>query len=239
MNDLTTNFPAVNSAVTMSSKEIAHLTGKRHDNVLRDIKDMLAHVHDFKDNSFSSYEENQGFSIEYDEHTKRISGIVLDKDHTLTLLTGYDAKARYKVIKRWQELESGESRQVQEINQAMQRMIDSLPAVVENAITKDPRVAAITAQSAKEVCDQLKVPAKGRGRLVHAVAHKLNAICVDRHEVVAKCPRSHVRLFPSRVVSEWIRGEGKAWVNEYLARDRGDPSQIVIPFPTVRREIEQ
>ena len=97
------------SVQSMSSKEIADLTGKRHANVLRDIKNMISQVHDFKDNSHLNYLEIQGVSVDVDSHTKRISAIHLDKDHTLTLLTGYDAKARFRVIQRWQELEQKEA----------------------------------------------------------------------------------------------------------------------------------
>jgi len=94
-----------NSNLTMTSREIAELTGKRHDHVLRDIKTMLSQVHDLQDNPEMGYEVIQGVTFEFDSHTKRLSTISLDKDHTLTLLTGYDAKARFKVIRRWQELE--------------------------------------------------------------------------------------------------------------------------------------
>ncbi|PQJ96216.1 Rha family transcriptional regulator [Chromatium okenii] len=93
-------------SLSMTSREIAELTGKRHDHVLRDIKTMLSQVHDLQDNPELGYQEIQGVTFEFDNHTKRLSTISLDKDHTLTLLTGYDAKARFKVIRRWQELEA-------------------------------------------------------------------------------------------------------------------------------------
>lgn len=91
---------------SMTSREIADLTGKRHDHVLRDIRAMLAQVYDLQDNPGLGYDEIQGVTFEHNEHTKRVAQVHLDKDHTLTLLTGYDAKARHRVVKRWQELES-------------------------------------------------------------------------------------------------------------------------------------
>lgn len=100
-----TNQIVTHETLAMSSKEIAELTGKSHSNVLRDIRNMLLQVHDLEDNSVLSYQEIQGVTIDHDPHTKRVSEIHLDKDHTLTLLTGYDAKARMKVVQRWQELE--------------------------------------------------------------------------------------------------------------------------------------
>jgi len=101
-----TNMVAFSSSLTMTSREIAELTGKRHDHVLRDIRAMICQVHDLEDNPNPCYLEIQGVTFERDAHTKRVSMISLDKDHTLTLLTGYDAKARFKVMVRWQELES-------------------------------------------------------------------------------------------------------------------------------------
>ena len=92
MNRLT--FPTE----TMTSKEIAELTGKRHDNVLRDIDNILAHI---------SSELSHGLqSSTYTDNGRTYPMYVLDQDTTLLLLTGYDVTARMKVIKRWRELES-------------------------------------------------------------------------------------------------------------------------------------
>lgn len=91
---------------TMTSREIAELTGKEHFHVLRDIRDLLNQVYDLKDNPNLDYQLIQGVSFDVCPQTKRVSMYHLDKDHTITLLIGYDAKARFKVVKRWQELES-------------------------------------------------------------------------------------------------------------------------------------
>jgi phage regulator Rha-like protein len=40
----------ITQALTMTSREIAELTGKRHDNVLRDIKNMITQLYDLQDN---------------------------------------------------------------------------------------------------------------------------------------------------------------------------------------------
>lgn len=95
------NLVHINNGMTMTSREIAELTGKRHANVIRDIRSMLG-----------SLEQSSNLSSAYKSSTYIASTgqsypqYELDKDLTLTLLTGYDSSARYKVVKRWQELES-------------------------------------------------------------------------------------------------------------------------------------
>lgn len=85
-------------AVTMSSREIAELTGKRHDNVKTDIEKMLNElgedVLNFQGIYFDSMNRKQ---VEY----------LLDRRHVECLLTGYNAMLRMKVIDRMHEIESG------------------------------------------------------------------------------------------------------------------------------------
>ena len=83
----------------MSSREIAGLTGKRHPDVKRDIINML---HDL-------IEDVSSFAHTYKDSMKRDqTEYLLDRDHTDCLLTGYSAKARMLIIKRWKELEAGQ-----------------------------------------------------------------------------------------------------------------------------------
>ncbi|MFV7440799.1 Rha family transcriptional regulator [Pseudomonas vlassakiae] len=81
----------------MSSVEIADLTGKLHKNVLADIRAMLA------DLELSSAD----FSAQYKDSTGRsLPCFQLDREMTDTLLTGYSAKMRLAVVRRWRELEA-------------------------------------------------------------------------------------------------------------------------------------
>ncbi|MGF6694780.1 phage antirepressor YoqD-like protein [Metapseudomonas resinovorans] len=90
-------FPfSQNVARTMSSTEIANLTGKAHKNVLADIRSMFAEL------EIDSAE----FSAQYKDSTGRaLPCFHLDRELTDTLLTGYSAKMRRAVIHRWHELE--------------------------------------------------------------------------------------------------------------------------------------
>ncbi len=91
MNALTLNIQ------TMSSREIAELTGKRHDNVMVDIRNM------FESLKIQSTE----FSGDYkDDKGRTYPCFNLPKRETLILVSGYSVELRAKIIDRWQELET-------------------------------------------------------------------------------------------------------------------------------------
>lgn len=94
MSDLT----IASSSLTMSSREIAELTGKRHDHVMRDIRAMLVELHGEGDvPKFGDVylggngEERPCFN--------------LPKRESLILVSGYNVQMRAAIIDRWQELE--------------------------------------------------------------------------------------------------------------------------------------
>jgi phage regulator Rha-like protein len=95
------NLPAVlaATAITMSSREIAALTGKQHAHVMRDIRVMLEELYGegCQSKFGSTYLDDQG---------KERACFELDRDHTMTLITGYNATLRITIIRRWQELEA-------------------------------------------------------------------------------------------------------------------------------------
>ncbi len=101
----TNSIAATESTVTtMTSREIAELTGKRHDHVLRDIRNMVEQL---------SADPNLGWhckSITYeDAQGKPRDMYVLDKNTTIVLISGYDVVLRMRIVNRWQELESQQS----------------------------------------------------------------------------------------------------------------------------------
>ncbi|MBL8355664.1 MAG: phage antirepressor KilAC domain-containing protein [Delftia acidovorans] len=92
---------AISAAVlTMSSREIAELTGRDHGNVMRDIRTLLD---DLQASDLKPVCETTTYA---GANGQRYPQYELDRDTCLTLLLGYDAVARMKVVKRWQELES-------------------------------------------------------------------------------------------------------------------------------------
>jgi hypothetical protein len=90
------NAVSNNTEKTMSSREIAELTGKSHKNVTRDISVMCDDLE--IDCSGLSRDYIAGNGQVYREFN-------LNRELTDCLLTGYSAKMRMAVIKRWYELE--------------------------------------------------------------------------------------------------------------------------------------
>lgn len=79
---------------TMSSREIAELTGKTHKNILADIRKQNKELQ----------------SAEISAHYKDSKGrtqveLMLNKENTLILVSGYNVHMRAAVIRRWQQLE--------------------------------------------------------------------------------------------------------------------------------------
>jgi len=81
----------------MDSREIAQLTGKRHDHVLRDIDAMLP----------TTNPAGPNFGASYKDSTRRtLKCYQLPYRETMILVSGYSAELRAAVIDRWMELEA-------------------------------------------------------------------------------------------------------------------------------------
>lgn len=94
MNDL------ILSKETMSSLQIAEITGKLHKHVMRDIRNLLEQGVSQSNFGLSSYEQEQP-----NGGTKKVSMYRLTKKGCLILASGYNAVLREKIIDRWAELE--------------------------------------------------------------------------------------------------------------------------------------
>lgn len=86
-----------NQVLTMSSRDIADLTGKRHDHVLRDTRNMLDEIQ--SPQNWGDYQDDRGRSQPM---------LLLSKEESLCLVAGYNVKLRMAIIKRWQELEDNQ-----------------------------------------------------------------------------------------------------------------------------------
>lgn len=92
MKDLNTEV-----TVTMTSREIAELTGKRHFDVMKDIERMYEQLKEDVEGCAQNFVHPQN-GQHYQEYC-------LDREHTECLITGYSAELRMKVIRRVRELE--------------------------------------------------------------------------------------------------------------------------------------
>ncbi|MEG3113437.1 phage antirepressor KilAC domain-containing protein [Pantoea sp. T14] len=88
--------PVNDQALTMTSHEIAEVTGKRHPDVKRDIETMMEQLQE---------DVSKFARIYLDTMNRKQTEYVLDREHTECLVTGYSALLRMKVIKRMHELE--------------------------------------------------------------------------------------------------------------------------------------
>lgn len=120
MNELTLASHETN--VTMSSREIAELTGKNKADVHVDIWNMLSQLYSItKDDGKTHHIKNQqvvlvdGVSVTFDARGY-VFEFNLDRYHTEVLVTGYDLKRRAAVIKRWYDLESGKATPIVALN---------------------------------------------------------------------------------------------------------------------------
>lgn len=91
------------NTVTMTTVEIAELTGKAHKNVLRDAYGVIEKIGQLKSEpSSTGYSEAAYTNLQ----NKAQPMLVLDKHLTFTLITGYDTGLRHNVVGRWIALEA-------------------------------------------------------------------------------------------------------------------------------------
>jgi hypothetical protein len=93
---MTNQITKLNDVQTMSSRDIAELTGKQHKHILDDTRKMLEELNS-KTASFSAVYINQ--------QGREMPCFNLPKRECLILVSGYSIKMRAAIIDRWQELE--------------------------------------------------------------------------------------------------------------------------------------
>lgn len=108
-----------NETLTMSSKEIANLTGKEHPNVKRDISNMIMQLNypdiTAKKMPKFNHSELNGHGVvvyQYDHNGNIYTGMKLTKRYTELLITGYSVTLRLKVLDRLAELEAKQKPQI-------------------------------------------------------------------------------------------------------------------------------
>ncbi|MCN3046203.1 Rha family transcriptional regulator [Escherichia coli] len=119
MNTVTTMNTAVKTAsvslvvdntkpLTMSTLQIAELTGKKHKHVMRDVRQMIESL----ELGSKLVESNSGLYYFVEKEYKAENGKAnpfyeLDEDLCNTLVMGYDAPLRFKIAKEWRLMKEG------------------------------------------------------------------------------------------------------------------------------------
>lgn len=93
---------------TMTSKEIAELTGKAHSNVMVDIRKLVQQLDNQRELKFqlSYYEAETGNGT-----IRKYEMYQLTKKETLLLVSGYNVNLRLAIIDRWEQLENEKANQ--------------------------------------------------------------------------------------------------------------------------------
>lgn len=138
------------TAATMSSREIAELTGKEHKHVLRDIRVMLAEL--------SLPEQGYAQNWTDPQNGQSYPMLSLPKDLTITLVSGYSVAMRHRIVTRWQELEADAADPVKALNDpATLRHV--LLGYTEKVLALESRVDVLTPKA--EALDRLETASDG------------------------------------------------------------------------------
>lgn len=213
-------------ALTMSSLEVAGLTGKRHDNIIRDIKRMS---------------DDLGLSLIFEEKSsgggRPLVVVNLPKRETLILISGYSTELRARIIDRWMELEGALAAATN-----TNGMVTNLAAEVRAAIG-----GIVKGIVHKEICET--IPAMVTARLAE------QSFLLRRGKTSGQIWRNHgfprirvtswfsnrlvkmgcqidgggrgelglgtAKLFDPDKAELWLRNGGKALVEEYVAKRMG------------------
>jgi phage regulator Rha-like protein len=146
----------LNGLPGMSSLEIAEITGKRHDNILRDIAKMLNELVEPISSNLRS--EIKHVETNYQDGRGRFQPMmVLDKELTFTLLSRYSFKLSNLIVRRWLTLEGSGFERVSvqgTVVQLAEREKDNRQAAFR-ALKKGPRHALTFAERERQCLNRL------------------------------------------------------------------------------------
>lgn len=150
------------SGATMTSREIAELTGKRHDHVMRDIRSMLEQLEKDAPSFGEIYIDGMG---------RKQTQFRLDRLHVECLLTGYSIPLRMKVLERLAELEKTNTPQLPNFSNP----VEAARAWADEVEAKQAAVALIEQQKPAVEFVERYVTADSGSKGFRQVAKLLNA----------------------------------------------------------------
>lgn len=97
--------------VRISTRQVAETTEKLHKHVLRDTRQMLVGLYGAEGQTFEAMMkdgpdlDHVGVGVVMAGRGEYVAEILLDREHAMTLVTGYDIKLRKRVVDKLSELE--------------------------------------------------------------------------------------------------------------------------------------
>lgn len=141
------------SALSMTSREIAELTGKEHSNVKRDITNMILQLNypdvQLKDCPVFHPSELKGHNLiirPFFHAGNQYEEFILDREYCLLLVSGYSVALRKKIIDRWQELESKQSQPENPLLQLANAVLTAQSIIqdqTQKLLIAEPKAAAL------------------------------------------------------------------------------------------------
>jgi phage antirepressor YoqD-like protein len=189
LHALTAGSMPATAAQTMSSREIAELTGKEHKNVLADVRKMLDEL------GKTSAEFSANLPDAYGRPQQVFN---LPKDLTITLVSGYNVQMRHRIVTRWMELESAQ--------------VSPAPFKIPSSLSEALRLAAELEEKRSEAVAALEA-AKPMVEALGRIAEGEGAMCVtNAAKVLQVQPKA---LFSWLSQNQWIyrRPGGAGWVS--------------------------
>lgn len=163
----------------MSSIQISELTGKRHDAILRDIRNLLK----------QGVDAHNFVGVEYtDKKGEKRPCYELTKKGCLILASGYDARLRERIIDRWEELETEKQKGgfaiPQSFSEALQLAADQARQIEEQQKAIEQKDARISKLQPK--ADFADAAFKAEGKVDIGQAAKILGLPFGRNTLFKK-----------------------------------------------------
>lgn len=209
--------------VTMTSLEISEMTGKRHDHVLRDIRNILNSIENSSPQNWGL--ENCSADTYLDERNRPREMYRLDKKFTLVLITGYSIPLRVAVVNRLEELEARASLNDFSIGRMS---ISELELLIENRLNQVIAERGLTNQrviaAPVENQDDLFNPSQ-LGFLSRLSSQRMNRILLDLN-------------FQTRDEFGYTTTRQAEGLYEEVSRRRNRAGRMVVKFLWKRRVLQ-
>jgi phage antirepressor YoqD-like protein len=164
------NITIASAAVSMSSREIADLTGSSHDNVLKTVRALV-------DKGVVSGNETP---YRHPQNGQIYSEFQLSYRDTMVVVSGYSVELRAKIIDRWQELEAKATPALNPANLSRLQLIEMAMQAEQERLALEHQVEKLAPKA--QALDRLETGTDGSFCLTDAA----KALQVPPRKFIAK-----------------------------------------------------